>query len=71
MRFLKVFLSSALIINCIVADETEEIVSVASYINSSEFNASPVDVISADEFKNLIIIYLTRTIKDKDFIQLL
>jgi len=53
MRFLKVFLLCALAINYLIADETEEIISVASYINSSEFNASPVDVISADEFKNL------------------
>jgi iron complex outermembrane receptor protein len=37
----------------LVAEETEEIIAVASYIESSEFNASPVDVISAEEFKNL------------------
>ena len=37
----------------LVAEETEEIIAVASYIESSELNASPVDVISAEEFKNL------------------
>ncbi|MBT3673793.1 MAG: TonB-dependent receptor, partial [Proteobacteria bacterium] len=30
-----------------------EIISVASYIGSSELNASPVDIISSQEFKNL------------------
>ena len=31
----------------------EVIVSVASYIESSELNASPVDVITGEEFKNI------------------
>ena len=53
MRFLKVFLLCALAINYLIADETEEIISVASYIDSGELSASPVDVISAEEFKNL------------------
>jgi iron complex outermembrane receptor protein len=39
--------------NFVLAQETEEIISVASYIESSEVNASPVDIISAEEFKNL------------------
>ena len=52
MRFLKVFLSCALAINYLIADETEEIISVASYIDSGELSASPVDVISAEEFNN-------------------
>ena len=39
--------------NLVLAQETEEIISVASYIESNELNASPVDVISAQEFKNL------------------
>ena len=37
----------------VLAQETEEIISVASYLESNELNASPVDVISAEEFKNL------------------
>ena len=44
---------SIFVINAIVAQETEEIVSVASYLESSELNASPVDVISGEELKNL------------------
>ena len=47
------FLISIFVINAIVAQETEEIVSVASYLESSELNASPVDVISGEELKNL------------------
>ena len=39
--------------NLVLAQETEEIISVASYLQSNELNASPVDVISAEEFKNL------------------
>lgn len=35
------------------AKETEEIISVASYIESTESNISSVDIISAEEFKNL------------------
>ena len=49
----KVYLVYFLIINFSFAQETEEIISVASYIESNELNASPVDVISAEEFKNL------------------
>ena len=49
----KVYLFYFLIINFSFAQETEEIISVASYIESNELNASPVDVISAEEFKNL------------------
>ena len=30
--------------NLVLAQETEEIISVASYIESNELNASPVDV---------------------------
>ena len=37
----------------LVAEETEEVIAVASYIESSELDASPVDIISAEEFKNL------------------
>ena len=48
-----IFLISSFVINAIFAQETEEIVSVASYIESSELNASPVDVITAEEFKNI------------------
>jgi len=39
--------------NSVLAQDTEEIISVASYIESSEFNASPVDIISGEDFKNL------------------
>jgi iron complex outermembrane receptor protein len=39
--------------NSVLAKDTEEIISVASYIESSEFNASPVDIISGEDFKNL------------------
>ncbi len=35
------------------AEETEEVIAVASYIESSELDTSPVDIISAEEFKNL------------------
>ncbi|MDC1110147.1 TonB-dependent receptor [Gammaproteobacteria bacterium] len=49
----KVYLFYFLIINFSFAQETVEIISVASYIESNELNASPVDVISAKEFKNL------------------
>ena len=48
-----VFLICTFVINSIFAQETEEIISVASYIESTELNASPVDVITAEEFKNL------------------
>ena len=48
-----IFLISSFVINAIFAQETEEIVSVASYIESSELNASPVDVITGEEFKNI------------------
>ena len=53
VRFSLVFLAYFLVINVVLADETEEIISVASYIGSSELNASPVDIISSQEFKNL------------------
>ena len=53
VRFSLVFLAYFLVINVVLADETEEIISVASYIGSSELNASPVDIISSKEFKNL------------------
>jgi iron complex outermembrane receptor protein len=52
-RILRTFFIFSFVINCIFAQETEEIISVASYLESSELNASPVDVISAEEFKNL------------------
>ena len=52
-RFLPVFFTYFLVINFVVADETEEVISVASYIDSSELNSSPVDIISSQEFKNL------------------
>ena len=41
--------------NFLYAQETEEIITVSSYLESSDLNASPVDVISAEEFKNLRI----------------
>ena len=41
--------------NSLYAQETEEIITVSSYLESSDLNASPVDVISAEEFKNLRI----------------
>ena len=40
-------------IHSFASAETEEVISVASYLESSELNASPVDVISGEEFKNL------------------
>ena len=49
----KPYLVFFLIINFSFAQETEEIISVASYLESNELNASPVEVISAEEFKNL------------------
>ncbi len=52
-RILHTFFIFSFAINLIFAQETEEIISVASYLESSELNASPVDVISAEEFKNL------------------
>ena len=52
-RFLPVFFTYFLVINFVVADDSEEVISVASYIDSSELNASPVDIISSQEFKNL------------------
>ena len=52
-RLLPVFFTYFLVINFVLADETEEVISVASYIDSSELNASPVDIISSQEFKNL------------------
>ena len=52
-RFLPVFFTYCLVINFVLADETEEVISVASYIDSSNLNASPVDIISSQEFKNL------------------
>ena len=39
--------------NLVLAQDTEEIISVASYIESSDLNASPVDIISGEDFKNL------------------
>ena len=41
--------------NFLYAQETEEIITVSSYLESSDLNASPVDIISAEEFKNLRI----------------
>ena len=52
-KFLNIFLIFTFVVNSLVAQEIEEIISVASYIKSSELDASPVDVISAEEFKNL------------------
>ena len=52
-RILRTFFIFSFVINFIFAQETEEIISVASYLESSESNASPVDLISAEEFKNL------------------
>ena len=49
----KPYLVFFLIINFSFAQEIEEIISVASYLESNELNASPVEVISAEEFKNL------------------
>jgi iron complex outermembrane receptor protein len=49
----KPYLVFFLIINFSFAQEIEEIISVASYLESNKFNASPVEVISAEEFKNL------------------
>ena len=52
-RILRTFFIFSFVINFLFAQETEEIISVASYLESSELNASPVDVISGEEFKNL------------------
>jgi outer membrane receptor for ferrienterochelin and colicin len=52
-RILHTFFIFSFVINFLFAQETEEIISVASYLESSELNASPVDVISGEEFKNL------------------
>ena len=40
-------------IHSFASAETEEVISVASYIKSNELSASPVDVISAEDFKNI------------------
>ena len=53
LRILTLSLTYFFIVNFAFAQETEEVISVASYLKSSEQNASPVDVISADDFKNL------------------
>ena len=52
-RILLLFFIFVFANNLVLAQETEEIISVASYLESNELNASPVDVISAEEFKNL------------------
>ena len=52
-RILQIFFIFSFVINSVFAQETEEIISVASYIESSEINTSPVDIITAEEFKNL------------------
>jgi len=52
-RILRTFFIFSFVVNFLFAQETEEIISVASYIESSELNASPVDIISGEEFKNL------------------
>ena len=52
-RFLPAIVVYLLAINIVLASETEEVISVASYIESSELNASPVDIISSEEFKDL------------------
>ena len=52
-KLLHIFFIFTFVINSIFAEETEEIISVASYLESGELKASPVDVISAEEFKNL------------------
>ena len=52
-RILHTFCIFSFVINFTFAQETEEIISVASYLESSEQNASPVDVISAEDYKNL------------------
>ena len=49
----KPYLVFFLIVNFSFAQEIEEIISVASYPESNKLNASPVEVISAEEFKNL------------------
>jgi iron complex outermembrane receptor protein len=49
----KPYLVFFLLINFSFAQEIEEIISVVSYLESNELNASPVEVISAEEFKNL------------------
>ena len=45
------FFACLLATNFLLAQETEEVISVGSYIESREANASPVDVISNEEFK--------------------
>jgi len=52
-KFFNIVLIFTFVVNSLIAQEVEEIISVASYIKSSELDASPVDVISAEEFKNL------------------
>ena len=52
-RILQIFFIFSFVINSVFAQETEEIITVASYIESSEINTLPVDIISAEEFKNL------------------
>ena len=52
-RILQIFFIFSFVINSVFAQETEEIITVASYIESSEINTLPVNIISAEEFKNL------------------
>lgn len=59
-RILRTFFIFSFVVNFLFAQETEEIISVASYLESSELNASPVDVISGKEFKNSKSIHSSR-----------
>ena len=52
-KFLNILLILIFAIPSIFAEETEEVISVASYIDTNKVSALPVDIISADEFKNL------------------
>ena len=52
-KFLNTILILIFAIPSIFAEETEEVISVASYIDADKVSALPVDIISAKEFKNL------------------
>ena len=52
-KFLNILLILIFAIPSIFAEETEEVISVASYIDANKVSALPVDIISAKEFKNL------------------
>ena len=52
-RFFFLFLFISFSSLFLYSKDVEEVISVGSYIGSKELNASPVDVITDEDFKNL------------------